>query len=81
MFALSTLLISLGLLGNKLALAAPPTAVLDRRTVTAVSAADLAGFAPYTQFARAAYCSTSKLQGWGCGGGLILITASTLVFS
>ncbi|GLB37517.1 putative alpha beta-hydrolase [Lyophyllum shimeji] len=28
---------------------------------------DLAAFAPYTQFARAAYCPTSKLTNWTCG--------------
>ncbi|KAF9465290.1 alpha/beta-hydrolase [Collybia nuda] len=38
-----------------------------RRSVTPLSSSDLSGFAPYTQFARAAYCPTSKLTGWTCG--------------
>ncbi|EIW80293.1 alpha beta-hydrolase [Coniophora puteana RWD-64-598 SS2] len=36
-------------------------------TVTQVSASDLSAWAPYTQFARAAYCDPSKIQGWNCG--------------
>ncbi|KAF9465013.1 alpha/beta-hydrolase [Collybia nuda] len=38
-----------------------------KRAATPVSAAELSSFSPYTQFARAAYCSTSKLAGWNCG--------------
>ncbi|KIY71939.1 alpha/beta-hydrolase [Cylindrobasidium torrendii FP15055 ss-10] len=38
-----------------------------RRETTPVSADDLAGFAPYTQFARAAYCGVDILQDWSCG--------------
>lgn len=49
---------------------AAPASVPIRRAVTPVPASVLAGLAPYTQFARAAYCPTSKLQGWGCGGKL-----------
>ncbi|KAI0336577.1 alpha/beta-hydrolase [Cubamyces sp. BRFM 1775] len=37
------------------------------RAVTPVSSADLAGLAPYTQFARAAYCDPSKTANWSCG--------------
>ncbi|KAF8718981.1 hypothetical protein AX14_011605 [Amanita brunnescens Koide BX004] len=37
------------------------------RAETPVSASQLADLAPYTQFARAAYCSTSSLSSWGCG--------------
>ncbi|KAE9411361.1 alpha/beta-hydrolase [Gymnopus androsaceus JB14] len=44
-------------------LAAPLT--LNRRTVTPVSAAELASFAPFTQFARATYCD--GFQTWTCG--------------
>ncbi|KAE9395851.1 alpha/beta-hydrolase [Gymnopus androsaceus JB14] len=40
---------------------------LKSRTTTAVSASELASFAPYTQFARAAYCPTDILQTWTCG--------------
>ncbi|KAF8637954.1 hypothetical protein AX16_010587 [Volvariella volvacea WC 439] len=40
---------------------------IHRRAVSPLSTAELASFAPFTQFARAAYCPTSKLQGWRCG--------------
>lgn len=36
--------------------------------VTALSATTLANFAPFTQFARAAYCQPSTTQNWTCGG-------------
>lgn len=51
----------------KISAAAPARAHLEDRSVSALSAADLASLAPYTQFARAAYCPTSKLNGWNCG--------------
>jgi len=38
-----------------------------RRSVTALSKAELASFAPFTHFALAAYCPTAILQGWRCG--------------
>ncbi|RDB25189.1 Lipase [Hypsizygus marmoreus] len=62
MLALSALAILFSLGGVTTA----PT-VHDRRSVTTLSASELSGFAPYTQFARAAYCPTSKLAGWNCG--------------
>ena len=37
------------------------------RAVTTVTPAQLAELTPYTQFARAAYCSPSIVQGWACG--------------
>ena len=40
---------------------------LIRRTETPLSDSQLADLAPYTQFARAAYCSTSSLSKWSCG--------------
>ncbi|KAH7869646.1 alpha/beta-hydrolase [Lentinula edodes] len=40
---------------------------LERRTVTTLSATELSSFAPFTQFARAAYCGTDILQDWTCG--------------
>ncbi|KIK63522.1 hypothetical protein GYMLUDRAFT_57220 [Collybiopsis luxurians FD-317 M1] len=40
---------------------------LHVRDVTPVSSSELASFAPYTQFARAAYCPTDSLQNWSCG--------------
>ena len=36
--------------------------------VTTLSAAQLAAYTPYTQLARAAYCPSSKIKNWGCGG-------------
>jgi hypothetical protein len=44
-----------------------PNVQLEERDTTPVNSADLSGFAPYTQFARAAYCDPSIVQGWGCG--------------
>ncbi|KIK67315.1 hypothetical protein GYMLUDRAFT_238620 [Collybiopsis luxurians FD-317 M1] len=38
---------------------------VGRRTVTTLSAAELSSFAPFTQFARAAYCD--GFQDWTCG--------------
>ncbi|KAJ8482585.1 hypothetical protein ONZ45_g14901 [Pleurotus djamor] len=70
-------LLSLGLLaalGNMVDVA--PVEHNAKRAVTALSSTELASFAPFTQFARAAYCITSKLQGWKCGGA-----ASLFVFS
>ncbi|KDR85996.1 hypothetical protein GALMADRAFT_85203 [Galerina marginata CBS 339.88] len=40
---------------------------LHKRSVRAVSSADLAGLTPFTQFARAAYCPTNALRNWSCG--------------
>ncbi|KIM40235.1 hypothetical protein M413DRAFT_19420 [Hebeloma cylindrosporum] len=37
------------------------------RSVTPLSASDLASLAPFTQFSRAAYCPTNKLRSWSCG--------------
>ena len=45
-----------------LVLAAPSRAPL-RRDATALSSDALAAFAPFTQFARAAYCPSDKIQG------------------
>ncbi|KAF9221636.1 alpha/beta-hydrolase [Gyrodon lividus] len=35
--------------------------------VTTTTSSQLAALAPYTEFARAAYCSPSIVQGWQCG--------------
>jgi hypothetical protein len=53
-------------------------AILQERSVTQLSAADLDNLAPFTQFARAAYCHTSVLQGWNCGGDRYFISISIL---
>ncbi|KAF8831785.1 hypothetical protein HHX47_DHR1001030 [Lentinula edodes] len=47
---------------------------LERRTVTTLSATELSSFAPFTQFARAAYCGTDILQDWTCGDFVGYIT-------
>ncbi|KAJ3476600.1 hypothetical protein NLI96_g11047 [Meripilus lineatus] len=44
-----------------------PRSSLVARTVTQMSAAQLAGLAPYTQLARAAYCPSNLVSGWNCG--------------
>lgn len=36
--------------------------------VSVLSTVQLASFTPYTQFARAAYCPSSKITTWNCGG-------------
>ncbi|KAF8181315.1 Alpha/Beta hydrolase protein [Pholiota molesta] len=46
---------------------AVPAPVIQKRAVTPLSASQLSSFAPFTQFARAAYCATSGLQTWSCG--------------
>ncbi|KAJ3728624.1 alpha/beta-hydrolase [Lentinula raphanica] len=61
----SFLLISAALSACGLISASP--ADLHRRAVTQLSSAELAGFAPFTQFARAAYCGTDILSDWTCG--------------
>jgi len=43
-----------------------PRNVAERRA-TALSSVQLSGLAPFTQFARAAYCEPQKIQGWKCG--------------
>ncbi|KAH9854697.1 alpha/beta-hydrolase [Lenzites betulinus] len=45
------------------ALAAPTS----KRSVSALSSDQLASFAPFTQFARAAYCPSDKIANWQCG--------------
>ncbi|KII90747.1 hypothetical protein PLICRDRAFT_543894 [Plicaturopsis crispa FD-325 SS-3] len=47
--------------------AAPSSFIRRQDTVSTLSSSQLSAFAPYTQFARAAYCSSDKLQGWKCG--------------
>ena len=41
---------------------------LETRAVSLLSAADISGFTPFTQFARAAYCQQPKVKNWSCGG-------------
>jgi len=36
--------------------------------VTTLTSSLYAEFIPYIQFARAAYCSPNKIDGWQCGG-------------
>ncbi|CAA7259111.1 unnamed protein product [Cyclocybe aegerita] len=58
----SRFLSALGLVGVSYA---APTA-LQERAATALSSSELASFAPFTQFARAAYCPNG-LKTWTCG--------------
>jgi hypothetical protein len=46
---------------------------VQRRSVTDLTTAQLDAYAPYTQLARAAYCSPDVLQGWKCGGKFLAI--------
>ncbi|KAF9024852.1 alpha/beta-hydrolase [Hymenopellis radicata] len=62
MFA-STLLMTVSFVGATYA--APLTPL--RRAVSQIAATELSGFAPTTQFARAAYCPIDELQDWSCG--------------
>ncbi|KAI0057779.1 alpha/beta-hydrolase [Artomyces pyxidatus] len=49
-------------------LAAPTDPLLSPRSgVTTLPSSQLAAFAPFTQFARAAYCAPSAISNWGCG--------------
>ncbi|EJF58128.1 alpha/beta-hydrolase [Dichomitus squalens LYAD-421 SS1] len=57
---LSTTLLALA--GSAAALPA-----LKGRDATELSASALASYAPFTQFARAAYCDSSKIIPWNCG--------------
>ncbi|KAJ3844688.1 Alpha/Beta hydrolase protein [Lentinula raphanica] len=59
----STLLASVALSAFESCLAAP--SAMNRRTVTTLSTAQISSFAPFTQFARAAYCDGFK--DWTCG--------------
>ncbi|KAI0061473.1 alpha/beta-hydrolase [Artomyces pyxidatus] len=48
-------------------LAAPARSPISEREVTPLSSSALAGLAPFTQFARAAYCDPSTITNWQCG--------------
>ncbi|KAJ3934022.1 MAG: Alpha/Beta hydrolase protein [Lentinula lateritia] len=61
MYSSSWLIVALSTLSSCLA---TPLA-MGRRTVTSLSTAQFSSFAPYTQFARAAYCD--GFQDWTCG--------------
>lgn len=72
MFSVNVLSISVVLATAIGSIAAP--ALLDeradtvsRRSVTQLTAAQLSALAPYTEFARAAYCPSNIIQGWQCG--------------
>jgi hypothetical protein len=45
-----------------------PLPLHGRSGVVQLSAAQIAEFAPFTQFARAAYCDPSIITEWKCGG-------------
>ncbi|KZW02189.1 lipase class 3 family protein [Exidia glandulosa HHB12029] len=48
--------------------AAALCAVLPRQTPSALAAADISSFKPFTFFASAAYCPPSTTKTWTCGG-------------
>lgn len=60
-----TLVFLAALLTSAVVHAAPQS--LRRDGVTTLSPSELSGLAPFTQFARAAYCPSDKVQGWNCG--------------
>jgi len=60
--ALSTILIAVSYAAALPALMSPV-----RREVTSLTPEELGAQAPYTQFARAAYCPDG-IANWGCGG-------------
>ncbi|KAI6110963.1 alpha beta-hydrolase [Pisolithus croceorrhizus] len=49
------------------ALPNPTVSHLQQRSVSVLSSSQLASFAPYSEFARAAYCSPNVVDGWNCG--------------
>lgn len=65
---LSTLLLALckGLVVVD-ALPNPTVSYLQQRSVSVLSSSQLASLAPYSEFARAAYCSPNIVDGWKCG--------------
>lgn len=64
-FFLSALFVVAGVF----AVPTPSRFVLVRRQsgVSTLSSTQLSDLAPFTQFARAAYCGSSKVQNWQCG--------------
>lgn len=54
---------------------------LHPRDATKLTPEQLASYAPYTQFARAAYCPSSKIDPWACGSTPLSdqFTTSTLL--
>jgi len=52
-----------------LALAAPTSNLESRQNgITVLSAAEVASFKPYTNYAGAAYCDPKTTKVWNCGG-------------
>jgi hypothetical protein len=47
-----------------------PTAFRPR-SINKLSTNQFSAFAPFTEFARAAYCPTAKIMKWTCGGQFI----------
>jgi hypothetical protein len=41
---------------------------IKRQDITTLSDTQIAGFAPFTHFASAAYCDPSLTKNWDCGG-------------
>lgn len=47
--------------------------------VSTLSASAVAALTPFTQFARAAYCPSSGVTGWACGGTSPFLVCISLV--
>ena len=62
----SAIVIALGFLGLSRVNALPVTSLEPR--ATRLSSPQLSAIVPFAQFARAAYCPTSRIDGWQCGG-------------
>ena len=66
---LGLLNVALALLFVDSALALPT--LHGKRAASQLSSTQLSSYAPFTQLARAAYCASSKLTNWNCGGMLL----------
>ena len=71
------LLIAAALLALSARVVALPS--LQARDATRISASQLGSYLPYTQFARAAYCESTKINPWACGSTLLLGQFTTSV--
>lgn len=52
---------------------AAPSSSLVARSVTALSAAQISEYTPYTHYASTAFCNPSTTLTWTCGGAYLLV--------
>ena len=52
--------------------------IFHRSNVTQLSSNQFSEFVPFIEFARAAYCPPTKIEGWRCGGQFSLTILSFL---